>query len=166
LFGLIALACAQHTWHIHSKRKSCTGRYQNQRQRLYIESGDNPSPFIRAPQAVNKNCIIWGRARYSKGQNGYLYQAHDGSDRTCAAGAYTNNIASNGLFTVSKGRQCLWSSHANGWYFAYQTDGNLVEYSSNKSKAVWAAGTNRGAQFNYALVMQTDGNLVVYLSTG
>jgi hypothetical protein len=88
-----------------------------------------------------------------------LASAHNGSSlsQTAAAAASCGALPVGGTLVPG---QSIWS--CNGAYqLIFQTDGNLVLYST--SKALWASGTN-GKQAN-ELILQSDGNLVLYGAT-
>jgi len=50
----------------------------------------------------------------------------------------------------------------NNSVLVMQTDGNLVLYEKNPTKALWATSTNCGNDCNYKFTFQADGDLVVY----
>jgi hypothetical protein len=70
-----------------------------------------------------------------------------------------------GNFVVYNSDQPLWNSETNskdGQFLILQSDGNVVIYTNNGTKAVWDAST--WGKRTTELIMQDDGNLVAYAS--
>lgn len=63
--------------------------------------------------------------------------------------------------SFAPGKLCFTSGN-NLYRMIFQTDGNLVIYSSRSgaSRAIWATGTNRKGATR--MTFQTDGNIVIY----
>ena len=114
------------------------------------------------------NDIQWGKSYGGCADPAWGFDAHRGDTLVSDNGVYRFVLQADSNMVVYHGNTAVWSSRTNGKSasrFNAQCDGNLVLRSSSGA-TVWAAGSNRGAGYNYMLIMQDDGNLAEYFSSG
>jgi hypothetical protein len=142
--------------------------YGNPGDYLQVQSDGNMVIYSSGGQA------LWNSSTYGV-PSGYDYVTQaigspgilfPGQQLTTTDGKHVLKFQTDGNLVLYSSGVAKWSSGTYGEPSAelyMQPDGNLVIYGTS-GQALWSSGTNgRGAS---TLIMQTDGNLVIYNSSG